>query len=378
MAAPLDSALTPGYFRNIYEEFNPLILLVNPRRKEGYRDGASQRIAKVPTMEAMVKIQRNRRSSTMATKPQSWSSCRKKNRILHSNGNARDVEGMISDISKKNMVCESRMEMLRAIFSPESADVFTKGISSLKWQRAGRIAQGTDGRWGRKVLEWRLQKRSVGRNTIEIDGKPQLDKPQACAECLATACGCRESSPQVLFDLCAEYRLASRHLGVNVHNENNSAANFGKSIRTNTNQLRVRFLAARVVALVPLGRHPQDVPLYRRIVLPEVVGPCARSARIATTILLANPAVKQQCLHCCVSAWREHATRRLPQHAHYAPPLVREEEGEGLRNSPKHVELNSLHPRARGDCGAITSGEAAKWRHCADSADASTSIASNQ
>ncbi|KAI8419878.1 hypothetical protein MSG28_008505 [Choristoneura fumiferana] len=36
----------------------------------------------------------------------------------------------------------------------------------------------------------------------------------------------------------------------------------------------------------------------------RVVGPCARSARIATTILLANPAVKQQCLHCCVSAWR--------------------------------------------------------------------------
>ncbi|KAI8440782.1 hypothetical protein MSG28_009110 [Choristoneura fumiferana] len=36
----------------------------------------------------------------------------------------------------------------------------------------------------------------------------------------------------------------------------------------------------------------------------NVVGPCARSARIATTILLANPAVKQQCLHCCVSAWR--------------------------------------------------------------------------
>ncbi|KAI8426744.1 hypothetical protein MSG28_014441 [Choristoneura fumiferana] len=35
-----------------------------------------------------------------------------------------------------------------------------------------------------------------------------------------------------------------------------------------------------------------------------VVGPSARSARIATTILLANPAVKQQCLHCCVSAWR--------------------------------------------------------------------------
>ncbi|KAI8439739.1 hypothetical protein MSG28_013432 [Choristoneura fumiferana] len=36
----------------------------------------------------------------------------------------------------------------------------------------------------------------------------------------------------------------------------------------------------------------------------HVVEPCARSARIATTILLANPAVKQQCLHCSVSAWR--------------------------------------------------------------------------
>ncbi|KAI8420496.1 hypothetical protein MSG28_008981 [Choristoneura fumiferana] len=35
-----------------------------------------------------------------------------------------------------------------------------------------------------------------------------------------------------------------------------------------------------------------------------VVGPCARSVRITTTILLANPAVKQQCLHCCVAAWR--------------------------------------------------------------------------
>ncbi|KAI8431649.1 hypothetical protein MSG28_016128 [Choristoneura fumiferana] len=36
----------------------------------------------------------------------------------------------------------------------------------------------------------------------------------------------------------------------------------------------------------------------------KVVGPCGRSARITTTILLTNPAVKQQCLHCCVSTWR--------------------------------------------------------------------------
>ncbi|KAI8426772.1 hypothetical protein MSG28_014460 [Choristoneura fumiferana] len=62
-------------------------------------------------------------------------------------------------------------------------------------------------------------------------------------------------------------------------------------------------------------RRPQPVPKadrtsYRplhgdRSYEAEVVGPCARSARIATTILVANPAVKQQCLHCCVSGWRE-------------------------------------------------------------------------
>ncbi|KAI8426709.1 hypothetical protein MSG28_014415 [Choristoneura fumiferana] len=44
-------------------------------------------------------------------------------------------------------------------------------------------------------------------------------------------------------------------------------------------------------------------------ILQKVVGPCARSARIATTILLANPAVKQQCLHCCVLAWRVTLTK---------------------------------------------------------------------
>ncbi|KAI8421549.1 hypothetical protein MSG28_009582 [Choristoneura fumiferana] len=40
-----------------------------------------------------------------------------------------------------------------------------KRISSLKWQWAGHIARRADGRWGRKVLEWRprIGKRSVGR-----------------------------------------------------------------------------------------------------------------------------------------------------------------------------------------------------------------------
>lgn len=38
-----------------------------------------------------------------------------------SNGKAREVDGIISEISKKNMVCDRRMEILKAIFSPESA-----------------------------------------------------------------------------------------------------------------------------------------------------------------------------------------------------------------------------------------------------------------
>ncbi|CAH2245669.1 jg6565 [Pararge aegeria aegeria] len=38
-------------------------------------------------------------------------------------------------------------------------------IAKLKWQWVGHIARRTDGRWGLKVLEWRLRtgKRSVGR-----------------------------------------------------------------------------------------------------------------------------------------------------------------------------------------------------------------------
>ncbi|CAH2227233.1 jg23093 [Pararge aegeria aegeria] len=38
-------------------------------------------------------------------------------------------------------------------------------ISKLKWQWAGHVCRRTDGRWGRRVLEWRprIGKRSVGR-----------------------------------------------------------------------------------------------------------------------------------------------------------------------------------------------------------------------
>lgn len=44
-----------------------------------------------------------------------------KRRYLPSRGRASDVDGMISDMSRKNMVWESRIEMQSAIFSPESA-----------------------------------------------------------------------------------------------------------------------------------------------------------------------------------------------------------------------------------------------------------------
>lgn len=44
-----------------------------------------------------------------------------KSRYFPRRGSASDVEGIISDISKKNIVCDRRMLMHRAIFSPESA-----------------------------------------------------------------------------------------------------------------------------------------------------------------------------------------------------------------------------------------------------------------
>lgn len=42
-------------------------------------------------------------------------------RYLPSRGSANEVDGMISDMSKKNMVCDRRILMHNAIFSPESA-----------------------------------------------------------------------------------------------------------------------------------------------------------------------------------------------------------------------------------------------------------------
>lgn len=44
-----------------------------------------------------------------------------KSRYLPSSGRANDVDGMISDMSRKNMVWDRRIEIHSAIFSPESA-----------------------------------------------------------------------------------------------------------------------------------------------------------------------------------------------------------------------------------------------------------------
>lgn len=52
------------------EEYSMSIGLVLSRRA-----GASQRMMNVPTIEAIVKIHRKSLSRTIATKPQSWSSC---------------------------------------------------------------------------------------------------------------------------------------------------------------------------------------------------------------------------------------------------------------------------------------------------------------
>lgn len=42
-------------------------------------------------------------------------------RYLPSSGKANDVDGIISDMRRKNIVWERRIEMQSAIFSPESA-----------------------------------------------------------------------------------------------------------------------------------------------------------------------------------------------------------------------------------------------------------------
>lgn len=42
-------------------------------------------------------------------------------RYFPNSGSANDVDGIISDIKRKNIVCDNRILMHNAIFSPESA-----------------------------------------------------------------------------------------------------------------------------------------------------------------------------------------------------------------------------------------------------------------
>ncbi|KAI8429382.1 hypothetical protein MSG28_000026 [Choristoneura fumiferana] len=87
--------------------------------------------------------------------------------------------------------------------------------------------------------------------------------------------------------------------------------------------------------------------------------PAPRSARIATTILLANPGVRQQCLHCCVSAWRASvAELAVPGGPASPPPPVRRKGPAPLPRLANYQTLGGhsglegvpflLNPRLRG------------------------------
>ncbi|KAI8439594.1 hypothetical protein MSG28_013321 [Choristoneura fumiferana] len=96
-------------------------------------------------------------------------------------------------------------------------------------------------------------------------------------------------------------------------------------------------------------------------------GPCAKSARIATTILLANPAVKQQCLclYCCVSVWRvqpaktvaEQLAAKLNTRLNYQPrdESANEPAEEVFRKYETELEINDFPQQAR---WRVTSKEA--------------------
>ncbi|KAI8433734.1 hypothetical protein MSG28_015721 [Choristoneura fumiferana] len=109
-------------------------------------------------------------------------------------------------------------------------------------------------------------------------------------------------------------------------------------------------LRRAVSALVPHFPTPTPPALHGHSKRDQVVGPCARSARIATTIMLANPAVKQQCLHCCVSAWRvRQPVKLLALEPIYVPLLgtgiLSEQEGLGHSShaGPVRIGIGSFH-----------------------------------
>ncbi|KAJ8706628.1 hypothetical protein PYW07_012706 [Mythimna separata] len=67
-----------------------------------------------------------------------------------------------------------------------------RSIAKLKWQWAGHIARRTDGRWGRKVLEWRPRtgRRSVGRPpTRWTDDLARVRESDGCETHRTGRCG---------------------------------------------------------------------------------------------------------------------------------------------------------------------------------------------
>ncbi|KAI8433945.1 hypothetical protein MSG28_012107 [Choristoneura fumiferana] len=178
--------------------------------------------------------------------------------------------------------------------------------------RIHHIARRTDGRWSRKVLQWRPSgKRDVGRSTRWTDdlvkavgrcrplpteatggiwGRPMSNSERPMPDMMMVVGPCARSARIATTILLANPPMKQQclHCCVSAWRPNYIRIPNFKSKPLSVEEFRP---VRAILAVVP-GCHYQ------------VVRPCARSARIATTILLANPPVKQQCFHCCVSAWR--------------------------------------------------------------------------
>ncbi|KAI8426600.1 hypothetical protein MSG28_005383 [Choristoneura fumiferana] len=177
-------------------------------------------------------------------------------------------------------------------------------IAKLKWQWAGHIARRTDGRWGQKVLEWRPRTGRRAVATVQLVIKITSDDAHAQGSGARSRL-IRVVSPKTEDPLSISFivRFLSRtklRLTVDV---SRLRRGIGADASRNSAQEALRRAIWR-----PIARY--------RLVMGSVAimtGPCSRSARIATTILLANPAVKQQCLHCCFGVESKTAVKQVPR-----------------------------------------------------------------